>query len=404
MPTAGVHRGRNPVTRASACFACLVLAVTWSACIQDRAAQVAVETIDSAGVQIVTYAPDERRLDWRFTELFRLGGRDEGPEAFYRIWPANVAVDEMGFVYVLDIPNLRLIRFDSAGRVQWAVGNQGGGPGEFEFPDRPLVRSANEIGVYDFRKRALLWFDSTGAFRGQSSLRHLGQPRGLALLGDALIYGRLGRPRDDGSRLLDLVLAQAADTSVLTSAVTTPATSQAYESCGILGISLPPIFAPSVLWTAARDAVVLTAWAPYVVDVFRLDGTHLSIRRALVPLEATEALARREIGDAVPLYTGTSRTCMVPADEVIAKRGVAPTVPLISELAAGPDGSIWVRRHVFPDESPVTDIFDSRGDYVGTLNGPHPFPAAFLPNGDVLTIETDEFDVQRLVGYRISKE
>jgi hypothetical protein len=392
------------VKPASAGIASLALVVASTACRQDRATQIPVEAIDSAGVHIVTYTPDERRLGWRFTERFRLGGKDEGPEAFYRVWPTNVAVDQLGFVYVLDIPNFRLVRFDSTGGLQWAVGSEGGGPGEFQFPAQPLLRSPNEIGVYDFGKRAVLWFDSIGAFQAQWSLRHLGPTQGMVLAGDALLYVRVGRPNSDGSRPLDFVVATPADTMVLASATTAPAASQSYDACGLLGISRPPIFAPRVVWAADRDGLVLTAWASYILNVYRRDGTRLSIRRRTPPLAATEALARREVGDGEPIYIGSSQTCTVPADLVIAKRGFAPTVPFIGELAVGPDGSIWVGRHVFPDESPVTDIFDQRGGYVGTLTGPHPFPVAFLPDGDVLAIETDEFDVQRLVAYRISKE
>ncbi len=367
------------------------------------AQEITRDTRDSAGVHIITYESDQRVLEWQFRERFRLGGHTDGPEAFYRVWRTNVAVDEAGHIYVLDIPNFQLTRFDSSGRVQWAVGKRGGGPGEFEFPVRPLVRSAIEVGVYDGRRRAVIWFDSTGEHRGQEPL-DVGLVRGMAVLGKALVYGRLGRPRDDGSQLVEWVITEAADTTVLTSASTAPATSQRYESCGILGISLAPVFAPPILFVGTHDAVAISAWASYVVDVFRLDGTRLSIRRALDPVKATRALARREIGEAMPLYTGPSETCMVPVEEAITKRGIAPTVPFIRELSLAPDGSIWVSRYVLPDETPISDIFSAQGDYIGTLMGHHPFPVAFLPNGDVLAIETDEWDVQRVVGYGIVKE
>jgi hypothetical protein len=355
---------------------------------------------DSAGVAIVEYRGEERPLSWKFTERFRLGGTDSGPESFFQLDRSLVAVDLQAHITVLDRANYRLVQFDNAGRFRWMSGRHGGGPGEFEFPGEVLVNAEGKIAVYDFDKRALLWFDSAGASTGQTPLRHLGTPWGIAFVGDSLALGRRGPWRDDKTRLISLEILSRSDTAVVASIELLPTTSQFYESCAV-SISLPPLFAPSLIWRAGFGGLVVNTEAAYVVTVLRTDGSRFSVRRTIQPVPASEAAVRRELGDSWGLGIGPSQVCPIPVQELIRKRGLAPQIPTIRDLALAPDGSVWVQRWVFPDQPAATDIFDPSGLYLGTLVGDHPFPIGFLPSGAVLAVEKDASDVQRLVVYHI---
>ena len=86
--------------------------------------------VDSAGVEIVTYAGPDVPLAWSFDSLFALGGADSGPQSFYQVNGA-VGGDADGNIYVLDTSAKRIVVFDSAGTFVRTMGRPGGGPGSF---------------------------------------------------------------------------------------------------------------------------------------------------------------------------------------------------------------------------------------------------------------------------------
>ena len=70
---------------------------------------------------------------------------------------------------------------------------------------------------------------------------------------------------------------------------------------------------------------------------------------------------------------------------------------MVSRLALGPDGTLWVERYDVGENPQPIDIFDPDGHYVGTLPDDSPFPVGFLPDGRILVSERDDLDVERLV-------
>jgi len=81
-------------------------------------------------------------------------------------------------------------------------------------------------------------------------------------------------------------------------------------------------------------------------------------------------------------------------------RGFAPVVPAVRHVVLAPDGSLWVNRSGPGVEQPLIDLFDPRGNYVGTMPPGTPSPVTFMPNGDIVATRKDkESDVDRLVVY-----
>jgi hypothetical protein len=113
-------------------------------------------------------------------------------------------------------------------------------------------------------------------------------------------------------------------------------------------------------------------------------------------------MAERELGDGMRVRVeGVPRVCA--AAEVVAQRGFRPVIPAIANVAIDPAGRIWVERgHVLGDSAPI-DLFDERGDYLGTLPSGTAFPLAFLSARRVATVVTDELDVQRIVVHDIDE-
>ena len=69
---------------------------------------------------------------------------------------------------------------------------------------------------------------------------------------------------------------------------------------------------------------------------------------------------------------------------------------MIGRVEIAPDGVLWVQRFSVGDSPGLIDLFAPGGEYLATLPNDAPFPIGFLPDGRILTAETDEFDIQRL--------
>jgi hypothetical protein len=81
-----------------------------------------------------------------------------------------------------------------------------------------------------------------------------------------------------------------------------------------------------------------------------------------------------------------------------------PELPVITGLAAGWSGKVWVsRRGNDPNGPGPIDVIDAAaGQYLGTIaaSGPRA-PNAFGPNGLVAYIETDQFEVVQIAVRRL---
>lgn len=84
----------------------------------------------------------------------------------------------------------------------------------------------------------------------------------------------------------------------------------------------------------------------------------------------------------------------------------ADEIPVIERMAADPAGRIWVQRSSGnPGEAGPTDLLTADGRYLGSL-APDALriPSAFGPNGLMVRIEEDEFDVPTLIVERMPAE
>jgi len=105
----------------------------------------------------------------RFKENLSLGV-EEGEEYLVFHSELDVAVDSESNIYVLDIRNHRLLKFDKKGNFIWKVGRKGQGPGEFRNPSSVAVNSLKEIWILDSSSLIHI-FDNQGKFRRTLNLR-----------------------------------------------------------------------------------------------------------------------------------------------------------------------------------------------------------------------------------------
>lgn len=380
-----------------ACFTCLVTGCGGGAADHDAPVR-----SDSAGIEIVLNTASDRLLDWTFHELWRVGGAPDGPEAFYRVERAKVAVDGRGHLYVLDAENVRVAEFSGDGTPLRTFGSEGGGPGEFQRPRAVAVSDSGEIAVLASR-RAIRFAPS-------------GEPRTTAPVGGASEFSYAGetfllsRMDLSGSQTYSTwltLLTANGDSGVLARSPTFESASFRLESCGFpLGRTTYRFFFKEVAWHASPHAVAANAGVGYDVGIYDLVGTPRLIIRRDVPLRpATRELAlQASAHDPVVFSSSDGSRCIADHDEVVDKRGFEEYVPAIRNVALAPNGTLWVERWVFDDERRLVDVFDPTGAYLGTLPPDAPWPLAFTPEGNVVAKETDELDVERVVVFEVRSE
>lgn len=154
-----------------------------------------------------------------------------------------------------------------------------------------------------------------------------------------------------------------------------------------------------LVWAVGPGTVAMAAGDVYQIAVFLGGRLHQLVRRPISPVPATVEHARRRHPDGMALLQG--RTCRQSADELVAKLGIARTLPVLDRLRYAPDGSLWVQRFGLPGDLLTTDVFGPDGAYLGSLTGPG-FPAGFASGGRVLGLVPDiESGAYQVQWYRL---
>ena len=378
----------------------LVLLMT--ACSSGDASTDAVDVVrrDSAGIAIVDNVGADSPLDWTLEEVRRLGGADDGPEAFFQ---PRVGTDARGRIYVLDRGNHQVLLFDATGAHLRTFGGKGGGPGELQMPADISVLPDGTVGVQDWGKGSIVVWDSAGAVAPEIRLERPmlwaldGLPDGF--VGQFATMSGFGEAAD--STTYELVrLGADADTSAFLTMRVAPGREVDFGCVRIS--SMEPLFQPNLRWTTTDGRIVVATSARYELTLRDPTGAITGIvRRDVEPEPATAELAAQEVGDSMRVGFGGGRECAVPPDRVVEQRGHAELVPAVREIGAWSDGGFFVGRGVGRAKDQSLDVFDADGAYLGTLPAGTPRPHAFLPDGSFVTIETDEYDLPYVVVYRV---
>ncbi len=375
-------------------------------CAGSTGADLATRT-DSAGVEIVLSTAEDMPLPWEFEAQYTLGGEEEGPESFFRATVATVDADESGHLYVLDPASNRVVVFDPSGEFVTEFGRLGEGPGELARPSSISVSADGDVSIFDFGKGGLVRFGPRGEPRPQSTFPFFpwpGQHRHIGTAEDGMFVTSMIRSDVEGTFRHALQRVGEADTVLVVDHVFPRPEMVLYPACGG-GLNLPRVFEVHVNWAPAPSGgVVLSRSAAYELERRDPSGALTRILRRDLPVRsATAPLAEEELGEGFRIDFGRG-PCTIPPAEMVPERGFAAFVPWIDRVVVAPDGAVWVsRKEVGPDRHGPTDVFAPDGAYLGSLPASAPFPIVFLDADRFAAVETDEFDVDRLVVYRIAR-
>ena len=347
----------------------------------------------------------------RVVEELRIGELEGLPEVtFGRVSSVCLAPD--GSIQVFDDGSTIIRRYDREGTYLGDVGRAGGGPGEY-FSSLGLKPHPEGCALWDPRNARISLYSWSGVF--VRSVRH---SSGL-FTSDAFqvdtaghFYIKALRP---GQALRPGVEAEMAWVEI--------------DSAGTVldSIPIPRSARGLVRYTAGGPRYPFTRYltsamsphgylvtgnnASYAVSRPLNDGRILTIQRPVVrvPLEPQERDEWVEMLDWFRARTGASLPDM------------PSTKPAFRDLVVDQQGRIWVSRYVrarlMPEdpvppkderpsyrwrEPPVWDIFDPRGQFLGTIETPE---GSLLAASDrvLWVVVRGEYDENYLVRYRIEQ-
>ncbi len=123
--------------------------------------------------------------------VLKWGRKGSGDGEFYN--PSGVAVDDKGYVYVVDSGNYRVQKFTREGKFVAKWGRFGSGEGEFRDPSGIAVDNKGYVYVVDTLNNCVQKFTSEGIFVKKwggkgSGVGEFDKPQGIAIDDDGFVY------------------------------------------------------------------------------------------------------------------------------------------------------------------------------------------------------------------------
>ena len=377
----------------------------------------AQETVDLPG--------EDRPLAAELVEVYRIGSVDAAAEWQVLGTVPAAGFDEAGNLYFLDAP-ARVVVVDAGGNLLGEIGRPGEGPGEFRRPEQLDVLPSGRIVVTD--PFVFHIFGADGVFERTVSVKV--DPSNISGIGAFLRAASFGaRPARDGAGIFSDGIRKIMRTDLSSDDARIDTFVEAWAPPGTeegVSGSLADM-ASAVLWglepplvfdALPGGGVAFSDSSAYALKVTGPSGDVLRVlRRPIDPEPATDRVRQAE-KDRELAKLGLSRDPggQVPPD-IQALAGVFraaharaiedmqffPEVPVLHALRTTWEGNLWVqRRGEEPDvdRGPI-DVLTPDGRYLGTLNQQMRMPDEFGPDGLVVFLEKDEFDVPVVVVKRL---
>ena len=94
-------------------------------------------------------------------------GAEAGTEEYLFSRINDFDVDENGNIYIIDGASAQIRVFNSDGKYSKAIGRKGQGPGEFQMPVFVQITAQNEVAVFDYMPRKMIFFSLDGRYLRQ---------------------------------------------------------------------------------------------------------------------------------------------------------------------------------------------------------------------------------------------
>ena len=390
----------------------LSVATAVAACGPVADAEWAGSVVDSAGVRIVRnpvvpeWTPEE---GWWVEEALRIQGDGVVPETLFG-YVVDAARGPDGRIYVLD-QQARAIRvFGPDGGFLSTLAGPGEGPGELGTVPTSMDLLGDTLVVTDWSQGRMNRYLPDGTVLSAPELPDPLRRRSWLRAADGALWVRTLTYADDG----DGRGWRAQDRLYRWEGELEEALAFSYEpsDVGARGSPRLPLIVNAPMWTVLPGGRV--AWSDLASAEIRIvdprqDGARLRsvIRsdawRARSPSGPDLAALRILVGERLEMLGGDAATVdQIPVVD-------PPVLPVLTDLAAGPDGTLWAQRagdlraaHPMALNTPdpprgwggaTWDVLDRDGRYLGAVEMPPRFRMMALGDDWILGVQADPRNV-----------
>jgi hypothetical protein len=350
-----------------------------------------------------------------------------GPEEYQLVEVADAVRQSDGDLVVADVGARTVRLYDASGGFIKNLGGPGSGPGEFQAPDRVLVREGDSVDVWDGTTYRITRFDPKGELNGV----HTFELGAIAKALEPPLYPGTAEPLADGSILVRLIEKSVEKTS---DQIHGGASGRFRKRSGALTVSADLSMVDTLMFF--RDVEQVTVDAPWG----ELSLTPPLARSTTIAARGNPpriCVGEQEIREIVCFEPGGSRTVLrwedhppPPSEEEMAAwregniRALAPKLgeiavrrvleqvpaptsrPEYGRIALDAGGNLWVELGPSVQGDPPSVehlVFDPAGVLLGTVSLP---PVRVMEIGDdyLLGVHQDEYNVEALRLYEIRKQ
>lgn len=395
-------------------------------------------------------APD-RNLTLATTPVYQVGGFDAPDWATFGA-VTSVRFDAEGRLYILDSQAKQVTVVGTDGSFLGTIGSPGEGPGELSSPFGLALTTDGRVAVFDIGHQGFVVYDSEGEYIATTrvDMQEVGFP-GREISphpSGGIISGVGGRIRMEingdvqagppSRPVAYFPLAGGEEGRVVYRAWDLPQAPESDTDLELAGgqsftmrMPVERAFEPGLYTDVLPDGrLAVVDSVGYRVKLIDMDGRVVrTLERPILPTPVTGAIEERERDRRLAEMTegggpqmviqfrttgpGGGGGGQVASDAVrrmmeqrLESMVFAEEIPVIESMVADWEGRLWIQRNSGePGEPGPTDIITIAGEYLGSL-APDGLrtPRAFGPDGLIVRIETDEFDVPTLVVERLPED
>lgn len=352
---------------------------------------------------------------WILVPELRIGGAEDERNNLSEI--ASISVGADGSIYIAEGMENAIHVFDARGSRVRTLGRKGDGPGEFQL--LALVGfKGDTLWAYDDRHERLTFFRPDGrvATTLRAQEKRVEAPFSvvtpLIALSDGSVLGYPDLPTAVPVTRIPLFrMARVGGNPEVVAYLDWRDNSrgQVTRPNGAFFFTRP--VSSESLWAVSStgDAVfVVDRPLSRSADVSRFRVTRLNARGDTVFSRTyrytPQALSREvrnrfeEAAKARPVL----RRAGVDPEAVVRALALPNFLPPITEVVAGRDGTVWLKREAFEREQVDWMVLDARGEVIATLRLPAKLQVHQADRRNVWGVLPDEMDVPQVIRYRVS--
>jgi hypothetical protein len=361
---------------------------------------------DSAGVRIIENSTPvwADGNGWCLSDAPLVGiGVEDGPDEYQLFRVSSATRFDDGRIAVANAGTNELRFFDETGGFLFARGGDGEGPGEFRRM-RGIWRLADSLFLYDIGLARITVYSGSGEFirvfrLGMAPDGAIVLPWGvLGNLGFLVQRSPLNRELGTGLyRDTSLYLRYSLEGEYVDTVGYYVGTERYYGGMGDQKYAAPAPFARVTHLAPHGERFYLGTSTSYEIGVLAADGTVEQVIRRLVPNRPITA------EEAEDHYASLRERLPGMSDQwraLYSKMTLPDLKPAYGRLVADAEGNLWVAE--YGDESTWT-VFDTAGRMLGPVAVPAGGRVLEIGRDYVLGVWQDEWEVERVLVYGLSK-